>query len=292
MPDEHIIGSGMTEQELQLASWWVRNRERISSIIRWTLIILNILFWCFVIWSLLDAYVISYPRESRIPRLIAENQLAVSGLQATIPQPLLPSDVSVFETTGNRKDFLVQLSNSNETWWAEFEYRFRVGDLMTDPRRGYILPKSQRYLTELGATIDTSSRNAQLVVENIRWHRVDPWAVNRDYAAFAANRQQFEFEEIAYRRDLIIGTQTVGQSTFTLKNASPYGYWNVDLTVILYRGTTPAGVATLGKEQVRSGSSEPVAINWFDNLSGITRTEVTADVNILDEKSYLPTGQF
>jgi hypothetical protein len=290
MPDEHIIGSGMTEQELQLASWWVRNRQRISSVIRWALIVLNILFWIFVIWSLLEAYIISYPREARIPRLIAENQLAVSGLQSATPQPILPSDVSVFETTGGRKDFLVQLSNSNPTWWAEFDYHFRIGDEHTENKQGFILPNSQHYLTQLGATMQTNSRNAQLVVENIRWHRVDPFAVNKDYAAFAENRLQFSFDELAYKRDLTVGTQTVGQTSFIFKNASPYGYWNVDLTVILYRGTIPAGVVTIGKQQVLPGSSEPITINWFDNLSGITRTTVTADVNILDQKSYLPAG--
>jgi hypothetical protein len=288
MPDEHIIGSGMTEQELQLASWWVRNRERMRSIIRWTLIILNIIFWAFVLWSLLDAYIISYPREARIPRIIAENQLAISGLQATTPQALLPSDVTVFEISGNRKDFLVQLSNSNETWWASFDYRFRIGDLMTEPRKSYILPKSQRYLTELGSSIETTSRNAQLVIENIEWHRVDPNAVNKDYAAFAANRLQFDFSDITYRRDLTIGTQIVGQTSSTFSNPSPYGYWNVDLTVILYRGTTPAGVTTIGKQQVGAGSSQPLIVNWFDNLSGITRTEISADVNILDPEAYFP----
>lgn len=288
MPDEHIIGSGMTEQELQLASWWVRNREGLSKFIRWTLIILNILFWGFVLWSLLDAYIISYPREARIPRIIAENQLAASGLRANTPQPLLPSDVTVFETSGKRKDFLVQLSNSNETWWASFDYRFRVGDLATDARKGYILPKSQRYLTELGSAIDTTSRNAQLVIENIQWHRVDPLAVDRDYAAFAANRLQFEFTDTTYRRDLTIGTQVVGQTSSTFSNPSPYGFWNVDITVILYRGTTPAGVTTIGKQQVAAGSSQPLIVNWFDNLSGITRTEISADVNILDPEAYFP----
>ncbi|MCE9585981.1 hypothetical protein K8R04_01525 [Candidatus Uhrbacteria bacterium] len=292
MPDEHIIGSGMTEQELQLAGWWVRNRERIFSIIRWTLIILNIVFWSFVLWSLLDAYIISYPREARIPRLIAENKLAVSGLQATAPKPLLPSDVNVFDISGGRKDFLVQLSNSNETWWAEFDYRFRVGDLLTDARKSFILPKSQRYLTELGSDIATPSKNAQLVIENIQWHRVDPWAVERDYTAFAANHLQFEFTDTTYRRDLKIGAQTVGQTSTTFSNASPYGYWNVDITVILYRGTTPAGVTKIGKEQVSPGSKEPIAINWFDNLSGITKTQITADVNILDPKAYQPTSGF
>ena len=282
----------MTEQELRLAGWWVRNHQRIATIIRWALILLNIVFWCFVLWSLLDAYIISYPREARIPRLIAENQLAVSGLQATVPKPLLPSDVNVFEISGGRKDFLVQLSNSNETWWAEFEYRFRIGDVMSESQKGFILPKSQRYLTQLGSDIATTSKNAQLVIENIQWRRVDPWAVDRNYAAFAANRLQFEFDDITYRRDLKIGTQTVGQTSSTFSNVSPYGYWNVDITVILYRGTTPAGVTTIGKEQVSPGAKSPIIINWFDNLSGITKTQITADVNILDPKVYQPTSGF
>mgnify|MGYP000747417397 CR=1 FL=1 len=197
-----------------------------------------------------------------------------------------------FDTTGDRNDFLVQLSNANPTWWAEFDYRFRIGDEMTETRQAFILPKSQRYLTELGATLNTASKNAQLVVDNIRWHRVDPSAVDRDYTSYAANRLQFSFDDLAYKRDLTVGTQVVGQTTFTLNNPSPYGFWNVDLTVILYRGTTPAGVTTIGKAQVKPGTTEPVAINWFDNLSGITRTEVSANVNILDKKTYLPAGQF
>jgi len=281
----------MTEQELQLASWWVRNRQRIFSWIRWALIGINVLCWGFVFWSLLDAYIISYPREVRIPRLIAQNQLAISGLQATTPKPLLPSDVYVFPISGDRKDFLVQLSNSNETWWAEFDYYFRVGDLKTDSQKSFILPSSQRYLTILGSSIETSSRNAQLVIENIRWQRVNPNQVNRDYKSFAQNRLQFEFTDATYRRDLTVGTQIVGQSSFTLRNVSPYGYWNTDLTVILYRGTTPVGVTTIGKEQIRAGSSEVININWFENLSGITRTEFTADVNILDPNAYLPTSE-
>ena len=288
MPEEHIIGSGMTENELQLAGWWVRNRERTHTIIRWTLIILNIVFWIFVIWSLIDAYIISYPREARIPRLIAENQLAASGLQATAPLPLLPSDVSVFEISGGRKDFLAQLSNSNETWWAEFTYRFKSGEAMTNPHKSFILPKSQRYLTELGSDLASASKNAQIVIEDIQWHRVDPLAVNRDYPSFAANRLQFKFDDITYRHDLTVGTQTVGQTSSTFSNPSPYGFWNVDITVILYRGTAPAGVTTISKQQVSSGSSEPFVINWFDSLSGITRTEISAYANILDPDAYFP----
>ncbi len=288
MPGEYIIGSGMTEKDLQLANWWVRNRARVSSIIRNTLIVLNVIFWGFVLWSLLDAYIISYPREARIPGLIAQNQLAASGIQSSTPLPLIPSDVKMFLISGNRKDFLAQLSNTNKTWWAEFSYHFLVGDKATNSHQSYILPNKQRYITELGSSIEAPSKNAKLIIDDIRWHRIDPQAVDLDYTAFAQNRLQFAFTNTTYKRDLQIGTQFVGQTSTIFNNPSPYGFWNVDLTIILYQGNTPVGVTTVSKEQVKPGSNEAFAVNWFDNLNGITRTEITADVNILDPKAYFP----
>ncbi len=292
MPEDHIIGSGMTENELQLATWWVRHRAQFYSGLRWFLIILNVILWAFVLSSLLDAYAISYPRESRIPRIIALNQLAASGLQANVPQPIQPSDVSVFDITGNRKDFLVQLSNPNTTWWAEFDYHFTVGDEKTPTHQSFILPHSQRYITEIGADIKAASRSGQLVVDNLRWHRVDPSAVDRDYTSFSANRLQFAYDNVAYKRDLKVGDQIVGQTTFDFRNPSAYGYWNADITVILYRGSAVAGVTTIGQSDIRPGSTTPISINWFDNLSGITKTEIETDVNILDPKVYLTSERF
>lgn len=290
MAENHVIGSGLTEQELQLASFWVRNRPLLRKIGYGSLIAFASICWLFVLWSLLDAYAISYPREARIPRIILQNQLAVGGLQASAPRPIEPSQVTVFDTTEGRQDVLVEIMNQNTGWWAEFDYQFDLNGERTPLRRGYVLPNGRRYLTELGFEPETRGRTGRLVVENVRWRRVDPASVGGNYEAFADARLQFRADNVTYTRDLTIGTQTVGQSAFTLINDGAYGYWNPSVTVVVSRGTTPVGVTTIQLALIRPGEAVPVSINWFENLAGVSRTDVQVNVNILDPSAYLPTS--
>lgn len=290
MSDNHIIGSGMGDQDLRMASFWVRNHLLLRRLGYGSLMVIGGITWLFVLWTLLDAYAISYPRESRIPLRIMQNQLAASGLAAVAPKPIQPSETSVFTGTDGRQDFLVELTNNNEHWWIEFDYHFDASGELTPTRHGYVLPSDRRTLTELGFASKTKSRTARLIVEDIRWHRVNPAEVGGDYKPFADLRRQFRFEDISYNHDLKIGEQTVGQSAFTFVNDSAYGYWGVELTVVLFRGDTPVGVTTIERRQVRPGESIPVSINWFENPAGITKTDVRASVNILDPNAYLPTS--
>ncbi len=290
MADNHVIGSGLTEQEMQLASFWVRNRPLLKRIGYGSLIAFTSVCWLFVLWSLLDAYAISYPRESRISRVILQNQLALAGLQTSAPRPIEPSQASIFDTTDGRQDVLVEIINQNDTWWAEFDYQFDLSGERTPMRRGYVLPNGRRYLTELGYEPQTSGRTARLIVENIRWRRIDPTAVGGSYPTFADTRLQFRADNVAYTRDLTIGTETVGQSTFSLVNDGAFGYWNPSVTVVLSRGTTPVGVTTIQLAQIRAGETVPMTINWFNNLAGVSRTDVQVNVNILDTAVYLPTS--
>lgn len=196
----------------------------------------------------------------------------------------------MFDATDGRQDVLVEILNPNATWWAEFDYQFELSGERTPMRKGYVLPNGRRYLTELGFTPETRGRTARLVVENVRWMRVDPSAVGGNYAAFADARLQFRTENPTYTRDLTIGTTPVGQSTFQLVNDSAFGYWNPSVTVVLYRGTTPVGVTTVQPPLIRPGETVPMTINWFESLAGVSRTDVQVNVNILDRGAYLPTS--
>lgn len=288
--DNHVIGSGMTDQELKLASFWMRNQSLLKRIGYGALASVGGVLWLFVLWSLLDAYAISYPRESRIPMRILRNQLSMDGLMASAPKPITPSQTTVLESTDGRLDFLVELMNPNTTWWAEYDYQFDVAGTRTPLRKGYILPSGRRYVTELGYESKDRSKTARLIVENIQWHRVDPSFVRGTYQDYAASRIQFRMEDPKYTRDLTIGKQTVGQSTFTLINDSAYGYWNPSITVVLFRGTTPVGVTTIQRTDIGAGESVPITINWFENLAGVSKTDIRVDVNIMDPKAFLPTN--
>jgi len=291
MPGEnHIIGSGLTEQELSLASWWQRNGITMKKLGYGALTALSLLLWAFVLWSLLDAYVISSRREAGIPAHIAQNQLDINSLQTTAPQPVQTSEVLVLSTTGDRQNFLVTLTNTNTMWWAEFTYHFDANGQLTPTRHGFILPQSQRYITELGWK--GASASAQMVVDDVQWHRVDPAQVARDYVAFSASRWQMELKDPAYQNDLTIGNQTIGRSSFTLINHGGYGFWTVDITAILYRADNPTAVTTVTERQVKPGETRPITIDWFENLPGITKVELQANVNLLDPNVYLSSTRF
>lgn len=290
MPDEYVIGSGLTEQQLQVASWWVRRAPVLQEIGMVALIAVTAFFWGFGLWQFADAFLFSYGREAAIPRHMIVTALSPAGMIP--PQNIQASDVMVFQDTDNRQDFLVQITNPNQQWWPEFDYTFNAQGESTPVRHTYVLPNSQRYVTELGWKGQALARNAEFKPDKIIWHRVRPEDVNRDATAFFNDRYQFQFDGAAYANDLKIDGHIVGQTSSTLRNPAGYGFWSVDITAILYRGTMPVAVTTINQKEIKPGEERPFVINWFENLMGITKTELQANVNILDPSSYLPSGRF
>jgi hypothetical protein len=292
MAEDHEIGGGFSEGELQFASFWVKNRVKLRRIGFGALIGANVLLWGFTIWNLLDAYAISYPRESRITSNIANNQFLASQLEANVPQSIETDAVNVFQNTDNRLDFLIPVRNPNKDWWAEFTYRFNVSGEFTPERSGFILPEEKTYLGEFGFKPQTKGgRSGVLSVDNIRWHRNDPKIVGTDYAAWAKRRFMFTTENMTYDPNLTIAGKPFSRSSFTFVNPSAYGYWNVKLYVVLKRTSNPVAATSVTLERVKAGEKRPVTIDWFEHLSAISNTEVVPVVNIFETSVYLPTSQ-
>jgi hypothetical protein len=287
------IGGGFTSGELSFASFWVRNRPALIRAGYGVLIAVNVAFWGYVIWGILDAYAISYPRESRITQEIAQDQLALEALQKDQPQNVRAGNVMVFQTTEKRYDMAVDMENSNAQWWAEFNYRFNFSGEQTPLRSGFILPGSKTTLTELGfKPKGTGGATAQLAVENVRWHRVDPSQVGTTYKDFELKRMNVAFEDVEFQSGLVIGTQKIGRTSFDLVNRGSYGYWSMDVAVKLYRGGSVIAVNRITLTRIVPGETRHVELDWFENLPSVTRTEIIPIVNLLDEGVYLPTEQF
>jgi hypothetical protein len=287
------IGGGFSEGELQFASFWVRNRIPIKKAGRTFLLVLDVLFWGYVLWGILDAFAISYPRESRITQEIAQNQLTLDSLQADQPQNVRSSNVMVFETTDGRYDMAVDVENPNAQWWVEFNYRFNISGEQTPLRSGYVMPGTRTTLTELGyKPKGRGGPVAQIAVENVRWHRVDPNQVGASYKDHENKRFNVAFENVKFETGLTIGTKQIGRTSFDLVNRGSYGFWSLDVVVKLYRGTSVIAInkVTLGKTV--PGENRHVELDWFERIASVTKTEIIPVVNFLDEGTYLPTEHF
>lgn len=286
--------SGFSSGDLQAASWWVKNELKIFFWLRAVLIASNVLVWGYVFWGLLDAYAISYPRESRITLAIAENQRILDRLEQDRPRNVGNSQVLVFPATENRLDMMVDLENSNDQWWVEFSYRFNVSGEQTPTHQGFILPASQTTLTELGYTPKTKGgRSAQLIVENIRWHRVRPDEVDGNYDEFVRKRfGSVGTEHVNFSFAAPVEGQSLGRTTFDVVNRGAFGYWSIDYVIKLKRGSTVIGVNRVNVRELKPGETRPVELYWADKIQSVSKTEVIPVVNLLDPGVYLPTERF
>ncbi|MBI5654799.1 hypothetical protein HZC53_04070 [Candidatus Uhrbacteria bacterium] len=292
MPDENSIG-GLTAGELQVATWWVRNGAAVRKAGYTALIALCAILWGYTLWGLLDAYAISYPRESRLTRDIALNQQYLAALESDRPQSVAISEVSVYQSTDNRLDMGVTITNPNPQWWAEFNYRFNVSGEDTPLRSGYVLPQGEQQVLELGYKAETKgARSASFAVENVRWHRVDPYFVSGSYPDFKAKRFNLQFLDVTYDSNLTVGNKKVGQTSFTLVNDSAFGYWGVDLVIRLERAGNTIAIQQVKVTNLQPGEKRLMQIVWPDNPAGTTQTEITPQVNLLDAGSYLTTQYF
>lgn len=292
MPEENNIG-GLSSGELQAANWWVLNGPQVRKVGYALLIAFCVALWGYSLWGLLDAYAISYPRESRITRDIALNQQLLTALETDRPQTIGISEVSVFQNTDGRLDMTVTISNPNPQWWAEFNYRYNVSGEETPLRSGYVLPGSEQHVSEFGFKPETrGGRSADFSVENVRWHRVDPSFAGNDYQSFAANRLRLRFDGVKYDSGLTVGNKKVGQTSFNLVNDGSYGFWNVDLFISLKRAGNTIGIQQVRVSNLSPGEQRAMQIVWPDNPAGANQTEVVAQVNLLDPDVYLKTQYF
>jgi len=293
MPEDQKIGAGFTEGELQFASFWVREQVLIRQVTYALLIGINAIFWGYSLWGFIDAYAISYPRESRITQEIEENGILLRQLSTNQPKGVQTRSVSVFKSTEDRLDMIVPISNPNEQWYAEFTYRFNVSGELTPVRSGFILPGQTSYLGEHGFVPEkTGGRSAVLTVDNIRWRRLDPSVVGDNYEEWISRRDAFDISDTEYSADLKIAGKTISRTSFTFTNPTAYGYWDVGLYILLKRGDAPAASTFINLSNVTPGFTRRINIDWFEDLPSVSGTEIIPVVNFLDESAYLPSTHF
>lgn len=276
------IGSGMSDSDLNTATWWVKHKLALRRAGYGTLIAFSIGCWGYAVWSYVDAYLISWPRESRIQKVISQQTVPLEALVSVAPEALQPAETQAFSGTDGRLDFLNSLTNPNTYWLAKVQFRFKVGEQVTETQTVTISPRSTRPLTQLGWK---GSGNGELEVQSIEWKRIPSKLVGGNYDAFSAERQDFTITEPVFTST----AENTGQSDFTITNNSGYGYWHVPLVVTLLRQGVPLTINQVDLQSFKPNEARRMSLQWFDTIAGVDKVEVTPYVDILDPAAYLPS---
>jgi hypothetical protein len=276
----------------RFSKWFVTNRELLKKIGYGVFIAFDAALVLFVVWHLLDAYVISYSKENAaVTQMVSVGHADLRAYtQASAADPLILGSASTFSLGEGKYDFYATLANPNEEWWADFTYSFTgsAEEEEEEPERvtGFILPGEEKPLVALGVELEGAPRGANLVVTDLAWHRVDRHLVG-DYAEWYRDRFNLLIEDAAWNLDTE-KTPPTGSVGFSVTNDSPFSYYDPVFYTLLKRGSRVVGVNRTRLSDLNSYETRMVDLSWFGAIPDVSQVEVIPEINIFDVGVYKP----
>jgi hypothetical protein len=272
-----------------LSVWWVTHRAFLKRLGIALFVAFDAALLLFGGWHLMDAFAVSYGSEQNaVLRMVALGQSDLSAYtRANAAQDLEAGDGRVISIGNNRYDLYTTLQNPNDDWWAEFTYAFSKDDGATDVRTGFILPSEEKPMAELAVDSLSPIQSTSLVIEDVRWHRVDHHAVP-DYPTWASDRLHFVVSTSSFEKETRFDGQTFGRTSFTMENDTAYSYYDVGVFVLLLRGSSVVGVNRTTLTSLESGVESMVTVNWFGTLPSVSEVQIIPELNIFDLEVYKP----
>ncbi len=74
---------------------------------------------------------------------------------------------------------------------------------------------------------------------------------------------------------------------FSVKNQTPFGYYEAPLNIFLYSGSEIVAVNRYILNNFLPGETRFVKMSWPGNFGSANRTDVVPDINIIDDGVYL-----
>lgn len=207
--------------------------------------------------------------------------------QANSAVNLVVDDAAVFLVDDTSYDFFATVENPNEDWYATYTYYFDSSQGSTDHRSGFALPQDSRPVALFSQEYSSRPGGVELIVEDVVWRRVDHHNID-DLSAWLDEHDDFEVSDAVYdQSEVVIDGDPIARSTFTVRNASPYGYWSPEFFVILERAGSVVAVNATTISGFAPGDSRTIDVNWFGTVPSSANVQVLHNVNFFDEDVYM-----
>jgi len=268
--------SDLTNSELKLSYWYVTHKISLRRAWKIFLIVVSCVAWLYVIWQMVIFGITYKSLQQNIQTMLFSPDMSLSAIEKSAPQPLSISAMTVIGS-GDKYDYLVQTSNQNANWLAQFQYRFTTpSSTERDFHPGFVLPGDNKYLMDLSKASSQSS----LEIKDLTWLKVNKFELTKN------KMSQFLIDNISITKATKSSDPT--KVSFTIKNDSAYSYWEVDLQVLLMSGGSVVGINHIILNSFKYGENREVEIFWNNPISGVDSASVIPNLNILDSNNIMP----
>lgn len=279
-----------------------RNYQRDIRVVGWRPRVLHAVV---VVWAVIDVLLVGFFIVSIVSYIVSGSFQDVRDM-ATIArnvgvahevslgraaQPMLLGDVRVLTRDTDSYDMYATIENGNDEWYATFDYYFTNGKLTTATSQATVLPSETRYVLGLKIASDIRPAGMTLEVENVVWRRVDRHSIPSTQE-FLDDHSGFTIVSSAYAPDVVFENDTVGRSTFVMKNNTAYSYAAPTFNVLLKRGGVIVGVNQVSLTDFVSGETREVVVHWFGDIPASGVVEVIPVIDYFDDSLYTdPAGE-
>ena len=275
-----------SEKEIRWSQWWVDHREQIRKAGLGLFIAVDVVLIGAGLWGFTDWLAFGGVREEQAIRQMTSPEYGRVP-SVTLEELQIGAPIALSGGVG-KMDILAPIENRNRMFWAALDYRFIIGGEPQPLQHAFILPNQAKYLSALGAP-SSAGGSVELKIERRDWRRAELHGA-ADPAAFADLRLNIHAMNPVYVPSDPLATAPVSSAKFTLANDSAYGYYDVDLLVLLYRGDAVVGANRVRVDSLAAGAKKPMELFWYQVLPQVTKVEVVPDINIYDPNVYRLPG--
>jgi hypothetical protein len=281
---------GITTKQLEIGLWYVEHRQLLKRILASFLILVAAIAWAYTIYGFAYYFTRGISEDEKLTKQLVEASAVGHDyvLQLSAKQ-LFIAPVGVLKSAGNKYDFYVQLRNGNQKWWAEFDYYFAVAGGQTAKTKGFILPLESKYLLALAQEVASRPDTAQLIMENISWHRLNQHQIP-NWSAFERSHLNIVSTDIKFTpaSSLLSEKLNLNQLSFKVANQTAFNFWQAGFNILLYGGGALVDVNHYILDDFMSGQERAVEISWPGSLPWVNRVEIAPDINIMKDDIYIP----
>jgi hypothetical protein len=190
-------------------------------------------------------------------------------------------------------DLYINVRNPNAKHWGTFSYCFTAGEENLKCNEDFILPNEKKNVMALGLKSTVRPSNVKFSLNKTDWKKINPHEIT-DWTKYKNDRLQIEIKNVSFKpaaTSELSEKISLNSLIFTANNASAYGFWELPLSIVLYRSNKIVGVNKFLLKEFSSYDVREINITWPGDLNGVNDIDITPDVNIMNENNYLDPGR-
>lgn len=283
---EEISADEIPMNKLSLGLWWVKNRLRLKTALIIFLTIVSLLGWGYAFYHFGSYLFFGMRADDLMLRELTETKIIN-------PEDLRAGDLSISKVgvlkTGEKYDMYVRVANPNKKHWGTFGYCFLERGLEIECGNSFIFPEENKYIIILSQKFDRQPNNIKFELGETLWKRINLHRIP-DWKKFKKDRLNIDTKEVVFTPASLSGLSeklNINALSFEAINNSAYNFWEVPLTIILYKGSRIIGVNKYTMEEFFSNEQREVKIAWPGTIGNVSDVEIIPNLNIMDVGVYM-----